>query len=125
MAVFLETWTEPFAFDQALDDWIATRTSSLGGAGYHGELQGERTVVYTRRYTPGVAIFVGLITFPIGILFWLLWKAQMVFTVHFEPKGEETVVTAKGEAAGNVAQTLAAIAAEARAITDPQPLKGW
>lgn len=124
MPVFYEEWTEPFPVDEALDDWISLKTSTLGNLGYQANMQG-RTIAYRRRYTPAVAIVCGVLTFPVGILFWLLWKADSVFTVHFEGAGEDTKVTARGDAKPAVIANLLATAAEAERALETEPYKGW
>lgn len=98
MTTFARSWVEAVDIDEAIDDWISIRTAGLGNLGYSPTMQGERTIAYRRRFTPGIAIVLGVLTFPIGIAFWVLWKREQVFTVHFAPEGASTRVTAQGDA---------------------------
>ena len=105
-------YADPLAPTEAPNRWLAERTSSLARAGYKLTTQSGALQAYTRRYTPGIAVVLGILTFPIGILLWLFWRREEAFTMEWAPYGGGSLVTVRGEAPPNVRATFEAIAAE-------------
>ncbi len=80
---------------RAIREWQGQYDKWLAQLGYFAGQQTTDTVSYSRRYTPGFAIFFAVILFPIGLLF-LLSKRYYTVSFVFRPHPSGSVVTVSG-----------------------------
>lgn len=76
-------------------------------------------VVFRDRYLPSLGIFLGLITFPVGILFWVFWRKEDIVTFTLTDDAGVTRVLIAGQCGKPVARYLAAIPDAAPAALVP------
>ncbi len=77
-------------------------TDDFAAMGYRVTAQSPQSVTMERRYLPGWGVVVGILTFPIGILIWAVYRRSATLTFSFVPDGQGTRVVITGEGEPNL-----------------------
>jgi hypothetical protein len=89
-------FTLPGPVSEAISTWQLERTGWFATGGFNLVAQSEAVLTYSRRYTPGWAVVVGLLTFPLGMLLWFFVRNTDTVTARFDLRGDDTLVTLAG-----------------------------
>lgn len=106
--------------------WVLSELGPvLAKAGYTATASSAESVTFTRRYLPGWAIVVGILTLPIGILILALVRKTNILVVDLGAQDGTVIATASGAGPKRVAELLAKLNREGVAMhgtgTPPEP----
>ena len=106
MEDFTYEWEMEKPVDQVRRDMRSNLPPRLSKWGYRLTAQDNTSMAFERTYASGVAIFLAIILFPIGLIFLLFLRKTAILVFTIEAGGGTSKVRANGEASKRLREGL-------------------